>query len=416
MTASVFREARSRHALPDCERPRCPGKMLDHICVVCGCSDLPGLDTPVEWLYELPTRFFGARGDLLDSPGTDEAHQTPAPSPAPVPEQRQREQRQPGKHRKGTRKLALPPAPHRDPVSAIMKNPVVAEEARYCPGCFLPVGRGDGTRPGAAQGRCQSCGTSFSFVPRLRRGEVVGARYEVYGCISHGGQGWIHLAKDYQQQGQWVVLKGIIHVDDPEAAAGAVTEQRFLAEVEHPNIVRTLDFVWHQQAGTNYLVMEYLGGPTLRDMAFHHFHTHGTTLPVNYVIAYGLEILRAFAYLHDVGLLYCDLKPSNVIQVDDRVKLIDLGGVRRQGDTKSPLVHTAGFAAPELGEIGATVASDIYSVGRTLEALAAGADGSVPEPAPEFDRILQWAIHPDPAQRPKTAKEMASYLADAPTA
>jgi serine/threonine-protein kinase PknG len=255
---------------------------------------------------------------------------------------------------------------------------------------------------------------AFSFVPRLRRGEVVGARYEVYGCVAYGGQGWIHLAKDHQHSAEWVVLKGIIHVDDPAAAAAAVAEQRFLAEVEHPNIVRIIDFVWHEQAATNYLVMEYLGGPTLRDVAIHHYHAYRATLPVSRVIGYGLEILRAFGYLHDIGLLYCDLKPSNVIHVHNQVKLIDLGGMRRQNDTKSPLIHTAGFAAPELGVRGATVASDIYSVGRTMQALAAAAEGDDPEPATSpFHLVLGWATHPDPDQRPRSAEELAEHLANA---
>ncbi|HEV7649812.1 MAG TPA: serine/threonine protein kinase [Actinophytocola sp.] len=436
MTVSVFPGGPgTRATLPDCERPRCPGKVLDHICVVCGCSDLPGLDTPVDWLYELPTQLFAARGDVLDGPG---ARPGPATSPEHAPRARQddrpewpehddpaesaparhaepparRASRRPGRER--PTRLPLPAAPKRDPRAAIMKNPVVAEQGRFCAGCFEPVGRGDGTRPGSAQGRCARCGSSFSFVPRLRRGEVVGARYEVFGCLSHGGQGWIHLAKDHREHGRWVVLKGIIHVEDPGAAATAVAEQRFLAEVEHPNIVQIIDFVWHEQASTNYLVMEYLGGPTLRDMAFHHYHTYGTTLPAEYVVAYGLEILRAFAYLHSTGLLYCDLKPSNVIQADDRVKLIDLGGMRRQGDMKSPLIHTAGFAAPELGERGATVASDLYSVGRTLEALAAPADGSEPSQAePEFQRVLRWATDPDPDRRPSSSDELAEHLAAA---
>jgi serine/threonine-protein kinase PknG len=376
--------------------------MLDHICVVCGCSDLPGLATPIEWLYELPTHHLAISGDLLDHGAAARTVATPLPAP-----------RRPARREPAARAALLPAAPFRDPMSTIMKNPMVAEEARFCAGCFEPVGRGDGTRPGDAQGRCGGCGTPFSFVPRLRRGEVVGARYEVYGCVTYGGQGWIHLAKDHRHSGEWVVLKGIIHIDDPTAAAAAVAEHRFLTEVEHPNIVRIIDFVWHEQAATNYLVMEYLGGPTLRDMAIHHYHTHGTTLPVSQVIAYGLEILRAFTYLHDIGLLYCDLKPSNVIHVHDKVKLIDLGGMRRQGDTKSPLIHTAGFAAPELGVRGATVASDLYSVGRTMEALAAPVDGGRAEPADSpFQLVVGWATHPDPDQRPRSAGELARNLTD----
>lgn len=314
--------------------------------------------------------------------------------------------------------VEVPVAPYRDPLTAIMKNPMVAEEARFCAACFLPVGRGDGVRPGSAQGRCMECGMAFSFVPRLRRGEVVGARYEVCGCLSHGGQGWIHLAKDYRNKAAWVVLKGIIHTNDPEAAQAAEAEHRFLTEVQHPNIVRTVDFVWHEQAATNYLVMEYLGGPTLRDVAVHHYYSHGTTLPVSHVISFGLEILRAFSYLHSIGLLYCDLKPSNVLQVRDQVKLIDVGGMRRIGDFTSPLIHTAGFAAPELAERGASIASDIYSVGRTLEAMAAQVDepGSAPRPGSAmsaFDRVIEWSTHPDPDQRPRSADELTKHLLDA---
>ena len=55
-------------------------------------------------------------------------------------------------------------------------------------------------------------------------------------------------------------------------------------------------------------------------------------LPVDQALAYILEVLPAFSYLHDLGLVYCDFKPDNLIQIGDAVKLIDLGGVRRIDD------------------------------------------------------------------------------------
>ena len=61
-----------------------------------------------------------------------------------------------------------------------------------------------------------------------------------------------------------------------------------------------------------------------------------------------IEVLPAFSYLHTSGLLYCDFKPANVIQVGESVKLIDLGGVRRIGDDESPIYGTVGFQAPEV--------------------------------------------------------------------
>jgi serine/threonine protein kinase len=49
-----------------------------------------------------------------------------------------------------------------------------------------------------------------------------------------------------------------------------------------------------------------------------------------------------------LGLLYCDFKPANLIQVGDAMKLIDLGGVRRVDDDLSPIYGTVGFQAPEV--------------------------------------------------------------------
>src|SRR5829696_8452391 len=82
-----------------------------------------------------------------------------------------------------------------------------------------------------------------------------------------------------------------------------------------------------------------------------------------------LEILPAFTYLHDLGLIYCDFKPDNLIQIGDAVKLIDLGGVRRIDDEESAIYGTIGYQAPEVDQIGPTVASDIYTIGRTCVVL-----------------------------------------------
>ena len=82
-----------------------------------------------------------------------------------------------------------------------------------------------------------------------------------------------------------------------------------------------------------------------------------------------MAILPALGHLHDLGLLFCDFKPDNVIDTGTSVKLIDLGGVYRMGDTTSPIYGTPGFQAPEIARTGPTVASDLYTVGRTLAVL-----------------------------------------------
>ncbi len=80
--------------------------------------------------------------------------------------------------------------------------------------------------------------------------------------------------------------------------------------------------------------------PSLRD-------EENVSLPVDQALAYVIEVLPAFAHLHDLGLLYCDFKPDNIIQVGDEVKLIDLGGVRRVDDEDSAIFGTVGYQAPE---------------------------------------------------------------------
>ena len=168
-----------------------------------------------------------------------------------------------------------------------------------------------------------------------------------------------------------MVLKGLLNSGDADALAAAVAERQFLAEVEHPLIVEIYNFVMHEGAG--YIVMEYVGGKSLKE------HPQGpdagqqrrstTRSPVDQAIAYVLEVLPAFSYLHDLGLLYCDFKPDNVIQIGDAVKLIDLGGVRRIDDDDSAIYGTVGYQAPEVAEVGPFVASDIYTIGRTLTVL-----------------------------------------------
>ena len=261
------------------------------------------------------------------------------------------------------------PAPEIDAEKALLTNPSVPENKRFCPKCGEPVGRGRDGKPGRTTGFCANCRHPFSFDPKLKAGDLVAGQYEVAGCLAHGGLGWIYLARDKNVSDRWVVLKGLLNSADPDALAAAIAEQRFLAQVSHPSIVEIYNFVTHDDAG--YIVMEYVGGTSLKSILKQRLQAAGRydPLPVDQALAYILEILPSFQYLHDLGLVYCDFKPDNIIQVGDEVKLIDLGGVRRADDDDSAIFGTVGYQAPEVAELGVSAASDIYTIGRTLVVL-----------------------------------------------
>jgi serine/threonine-protein kinase PknG len=297
----------------------------------------------------------------------------------------------------------------------------VAESKRFCWNCGRPVGRSTDDHPGDSEGLCPHCGSEYSFLPQLDPGDVVADQYEIKGCVAHGGLGWVYLAEDHNVNERPVVLKGLVHSGDAEAQAIAMAERQFLAEVVHPSIVKIYNFVEHPDSRgepVGYIVMEYVGGKSLKP-------AKGVKLPVDQAIAYMLEILPALGYLHSIGLCYNDLKPENMMATEEdrpAIKLIDLGAVSRI-NSFGYLYGTPGYQAPEIVRTGPTVATDIYTVGRTLAALTLQlrtrngryVDG-LPEDDPvlaehdSFARLLRRAIDPDPKRRFASADEMSAQL------
>ncbi|MEU7630389.1 tetratricopeptide repeat protein [Nocardia sp. NPDC049220] len=331
----------------------------------------------------------------------------------------------PAVRRLGAGLVPIPTVAPADPRDAVLADPVVSEGKRFCWRCGNPVGRATAIRPSTTAGICATCDAPYDFRPSLHAGEVVSGQYEIQGCVAHGGLGWIYLAIDRNVSDRWVVLKGLLHTGDGEAQAVAVAERQFLAEVAHPSIVKIYNFVEHAGADgvpTGYIVMEYVGGRSLRDILDAYQRPH--RMPVTEAIAYLLEILPALEYLHSTGLAYNDLKPDNVMVTEDQVKLIDLGAVSAI-DAYGNLYGTRGFQAPEIARTGPTVASDIYTVGRTLAVLTVTMpmehgrylDG-IPDPADQpvlaryeyFHRLLLCATDPDPNRRFRSARAMAAQM------
>ncbi len=416
-----------------CRQPGCTGTIQDGYCDVCGTpSDAPvasGSSSPTAVPVVADTGGAGPTRSQVTS-SSNRLASAPIGSARAAGSRITRRTGTSSTRLRGARLGAglttVPPVPAIDPEKAIMKDPQVPEDRRFCPSCGSPVGRSREGRPGRPEGFCPQCRNPFSFTPKLKAGEVIGGQYQVAGALAHGGLGWIYLAHDTVLSGRWVVLKGLLNAGDADAYAAAVAEREFLAKVEHPLIVEIFNFVQHEGAG--YIVMEYVGGTSLKGLLKQRMQANGgryDAIPVDQALAYLIEIMPAFSYLHDTGLLYCDFKPDNIIQVGDAVKLIDLGGVRRIDDLDSAIYGTVGYQAPEVPTVGPSIASDIYTLGRTLAVLIMEFRGyqstyvsSLPPVAetPLFQkydslyRLLAKACALDPGDRFQSADELRVQL------
>lgn len=370
---------------------------------------------------------------LCDQCGRDPSDPVDEPAPPPsLPKQRvpigrpaSVDVHTPG--RLGTGLADVPSAPISDPTSNLLSDPVVPENRRRCPNSH-EVGRTREGRPAPLKGRCPECDAAYDFTRTLAKGELIAEQYEIEGLIAHGGLGGVYLAIDHHLESR-VVLKGLLDPADAAALRAVRDERHYLVAVNHPNIVDIHNYVKHRDRGDgtehDYLVMEYVGGVALDDPR-HPGWAEGGTMPAHWAIPFALEVLSAFDYLHSNGMVYCDLKPSNIIQSGNRLKLIDLGAMRHIGRVGGDIWRTPGYGAPETGRARPPdVASDLYTVGRTLAVLTLGfrpaeMSGGQPREVPIPPRpagyneslylLLQRACAPEPADRFASAAAMADQL------
>jgi serine/threonine-protein kinase PknG len=297
--------------------------------------------------------------------------------------------------------------PPQDPLAALIP-PQVPDRKRFCSSCDAKLNREGGF--------CPKCGLEYSFKPTLGAGDIVAGKYEVKGTIAFGGLGWIYLALDTVLS-RWVILKGLLNARDPRMIEVAVKEREFLAAVKHPNVVGIYDFVTHGDQG--FIVMEFVNGKTLMRLR----KEKAGPLPVPEAISYVVELLPAFGYLDDMGLVYCDFKPENAMVEEDTVKLIDMGAVRRIDDTQSDVYGSKGYIAPEAHDA-PTPLSDLFSVARALSVLVADFDfqGKYEQSLPPREEVpvfaeneplyhfLLKATRAKPEERFQSAGEMAEQL------
>lgn len=203
-------------------------------------------------------------------------------------------------------------------------------------------------------------------------GTVLDERYRVRRRIAYGGTAAVYLGTD-ERLDRDVALK-IIHphfAHDPRFVQRAQREAKAAARVHDPHVVAVLD-QGHTRDGVVYLVLEYVAGPTLRELI-----AREAPMSPARTLELLIPVLRGLAQAHRCGLVHRDVKPENVLVTSGGVvKVADFGLTRAVDEhtVTSTVLGTVGYAAPELvGDGPIDQRSDVYSVGIMTYEMLTGA-------------------------------------------
>jgi len=142
--------------------------------------------------------------------------------------------------------------------------------------------------------------------------------YEILAPIGAGGMGEVYKARDTRLERIVAVKVLPSHLsDNAELKIRFEREAKAISALSHPHICALYDV--GNEAGVEYLVMEYLEGETLAERL-----TKGA-LPPDQTLRFGIEIADALARAHKQGIVHRDLKPGNVMLTKGGVKLLDFG-------------------------------------------------------------------------------------------
>ncbi|MEW1648836.1 protein kinase [Streptomyces sp. NPDC091219] len=223
---------------------------------------------------------------------------------------------------------------------------------------------------------------------------VLAERYEMTSLLGQGGMGAVYRGLDLLT-GRSVAIK-VLHRasrDDPRMLARFQREAEVSRQLNHPQIVRTLDALESADAEPA-LIMELVEGPSLQDVL-----SERGALPVGVVARIGRQLGEALAFIDSMGISRIDLKPSNVLLHPERgAVIIDLGIARPQIDDRDVtlvgmVIGTPGYMAPEqaLGNP-ADIRTDLYTLGILLYQCLSGAQ---PWTASSVQDVIYEIVHTD---------------------
>ena len=194
--------------------------------------------------------------------------------------------------------------------------------------------------------------------------KIVHPRYSIVRKLGSGGSGAVYLAEDLLDNKRQVALK-VCHRDHDTRETQR--EFRILRELRHSGIAQALDFGKIAGRSQNYFTMEYVEGESFDEIEKKSLLQWRPQLGQG--VDLFLQIAEVLDYVHRRDLLHLDIKPSNIIVSEGRVKLIDFGIFENAllNEPSRPSRGTAYFAAPEVFGAGSLDArSDLYSLGATI--------------------------------------------------
>jgi eukaryotic-like serine/threonine-protein kinase len=264
-------------------------------------------------------------------------------------------------------------------------------------------------------------------------GQLLDGRYLVESQVARGGMAAVYLGRDVRLD-RTVALK-IAHPElarDREFIDRFIGEARAVARLSSPNVVAIFD-----QGSTgdiNYIAMEYVPGPTLREL----LNARGRLSPRESLdIIEG--VLSGLSAAHDAGIIHRDVKPENVLLgAGAAVKVADFGLARAAAGMRNTrtglLIGTAAYLAPEQVSSNASDArTDVYAAGVMLFEMLTGAQphtgdtplavaykhvnaavpapsSLVPELPPALDALVALSTSRDPALRPADAGDFLQAI------
>ncbi len=233
---------------------------------------------------------------------------------------------------------------------------------------------------------------------------------EVYYALTDSGK---QVALKYLRENPEIELRGIAHV----------------MNLKSPHLITIYD-VKRNAAGEPFVVMEYVSGPSLRELLVAEPGGMGPQKAAFFLAG----IAKGLAYLHERGIVHRDLKPANIFYDDGYVKIGDYGLSKHmsvsQHSGQTVSVGTVHYMAPEIGSGSYTKAIDIYALGVILYEMLTGrlpySGSSMGEilmrhlrdnpdlsgiPAP-FARVIAKALAKEPQDRYPDAEAMLAAVSE----